>query len=175
MFRINLILLLLLSTRFAVAEEWQVTKSQEGNFQIELPGEPEYSSRVIDNEAGKVKLHIFTLTETKSGIQVFMLMYNDFSDEVLKQKTTDQLLTDAADGVKQNFKGKLLSDKKITSDKIPGKEFDLTSTKNGRVMHIHWRLLLAKNRMYQIACMGIDKKVPDETVKRVRESFQLLK
>jgi hypothetical protein len=43
------------------------------------------------------------------------------------------------------------------------------------VTYISWRLLLAKNRMYQIGCVGVGKKVPAEIVKKIRESFQLLR
>ena len=173
MFRFQLAILLLVSTQFAAADEWKKTISQEGNFKIQLPGESKYSSSNLDTNLGMIKLHMF-MTVIDSGNTVYMVMYNDYPDELFKMKSTDQILADAAGGVVRNVKGKLQSETKITYGKLPGKDLELTITEKDKVIYVSWRLLLSKNRLYQIACANTGKKLPAETVKKVMKSFQLL-
>ncbi len=174
MLHLKIITLLLISAPFSVADDWKETKSQEGNFKAQMPSESRYQANEIETELGKIKIHMFIAT-SDSGNEAYMLMYNDYPDELFKTKTIDQILADAADGAVENVKGKLQSESKVTHAKFPGKDLEATATADDQVTYISWRLLLVKNRMYQIGCVGVGKKVPAETIKKMKESFELLR
>lgn len=170
MLRIHLTLLFCFSCQFALADEWVETKSDKGKFTIQLPGK---TSHVV-KDVGSIKLHIFFVS-ADMGNTAYMVMYSNISETVLKNKTTDQILDDAVKGAVRSFKGKLSSEKSIVYAGSPGRDFVAATKTKGTTTTIKWRILLVKKRMYQIGCVGVGKKVPDEKVDKIRASFKLLK
>lgn len=158
----------------AFADQWEKTISQEGNFSVMLPGVSEYRAQNVETEIGKITIHMF-LVEADKGNTAFMLMYSDYPEALFDKKSVDQVLDDAAAGAVRNVKGKLQSKSNITYQKLPGRDLTATTSSGSRMTFITWRLLLAKNRMYQIGCVGVGKKVPEEVVKKINESFRLLR
>ena len=61
------IVLMLLSTACVHAEDWKKTKSQEGNFQVLMPIDAEYSTLDVETDIGVVKTHLFQSFKTMAN------------------------------------------------------------------------------------------------------------
>ena len=168
------IVLMLLSTACVHAEDWKKTKSQEGNFQVLMPIDAEYSTLEVETDIGVVKTDLFQ-SFNNDGKQVFMVTYSDYGQEIFKTKISAQILKGAMENTYKNGKGELLSHTDIRFGDYPGKEYLILKVNKGTKIYLHWRIVLKDDRLYQIGALSVDQKMPTEIVKKYRDSFSLLR
>lgn len=136
-----------LTVALLLAADDTATKVQEfapkgGRFTIQMPGNPEEQTNKVNTVAGPIEVHMFTVSPDRSTL--YGVGYGDSA--VMNTKPESDILDGARDGVVRNVKGKLDSEKKITIDKYPGRDF-LVVIKGGVVRE---RAYLVKDRLYQV-------------------------
>ncbi len=115
------VLFLLLGVSLQAAE-WSETKSQEGNFKASFPAEAQYFSQDLDTEQGKLKMHFFA-AETDGGQVAYMVMYNDYSAEHVRNTGAATLLKNAQGGALKSIDGKITKEEEIMLGGHAGRQF----------------------------------------------------
>jgi hypothetical protein len=163
-------LLLLAFVPAVVAEEWKETRSKEGRFKVKFPGDPVKQQQQVPTQLGNLTMHTFAV-ETDGGSQAFMVMYNDYPADQIKNSNTDDLLKACKGGVLSSSNGKVKKDRNITLSGNPGMEFTFSGDSGGRPIECAWRIFLVKNRLYQVAILRFNNAPAEDDVKKFFESF----
>lgn len=157
----------------AQAQEWKETKSKEGNFKASFPTEAAAGSQDVPTALGKIKMYTFA-SETNGGKVAFLVMYNDYPLGKLELADQEKLLRDARDGAIGKAQGKIKTDTEIKLGKHPGRDFQFTGKYQEMSVDAEWRLYMVGTRLYQLAAIGIEMPVPQESIKKFFASFALL-
>lgn len=159
----------------AVADEWQETKSQEGNFRVLMPGETNYLPQDVDGADGrKIKLHVFAV-ETEDGALAWLTFYNDYTEEHVRDTGATTILRNSQKGALESANATLTKESEIVLGEHPGREFRFTGESDGQPYRGVWRLYLVNNRLYQLGLIAVDKPLPEESVAKYFGSFELLR
>ena len=159
----------------AAADDWEVTKSQEGNFKAELPGEATYSSQDQPTDAGTVQLHMYVY-ESEEGDTAYIAMYTDFPKGLSDAADPNALLDGAREGAVGSVGGQLVKEEKVKFGKYPSRILTIEGEQDGTEMVIRQRLILVGNRLYQqIVASSKEDPAPEEDVRKFYKSFELLR
>jgi hypothetical protein len=153
--------------RHKVPAGWRKFESKRGTFSVMFPDVPIETTKKLRTEIGNVASTRFTVV---AGTSVtYDVMYNDYPKAGIA-KVNPQLLLDAArDGLLNQTKGRLVSDKHIVLGAVPGRDQEILGADGTR----YWaRLVLAGNRMYQL--MAIARPPATADTQTFFDSFQLL-
>ena len=164
--------LLGLSLVACAAQDWKEHNSKEGRFKAKFPGDPVTQQQQIPTAAGNLTMYMHAV-ERDSGNQAFMLMYNDYPAETIRNSKAEDLLKACKDGVLQSASGKTSKEREIKIDGHPGMEFSFDGNSGGRDMKCSWRIYLVKNRLYQLAVLRFGQETPAADVKQFFDSFAL--
>lgn len=159
------VLTLFLAPAFA-EEKAEEFKSEAGRFSIVFPSKPEELKRSAITPAGMLDIYLFTAREEK---KLYILGYLDYPEATVKELGPDAVLESNRDSFVETVKGKLLTDKKLTLDGNPGREFTVEAPNT----KFQLREFLVRNRLYQVVAGAPDIEAPE--VKRFQDSFKLLK
>ena len=133
--------------------------SPEGSgFSILLPGTPEYKTEAYTNGSAEFVSHIYTFDE---GYASYLVSYMDYPDAVL-EADPQVVLNGYRDGAVANVKGKLFSEKVITLNGYPGKEFTIVIG----TQYMYTKVYLVNKRLYSVMAMG-------QGYRQVVDSFNL--
>ena len=113
------LLVALLFAYSAQTTQWETVS--ESGFTVRMPGKPSKRTQSMDTAVGKIQLT--TLAAEKGG-EAFIVGYNDFPDSpAVRDRDPEELLNNARDGAVRTVNGKVTSEKAITMNGHPGKEF----------------------------------------------------
>jgi hypothetical protein len=140
--------------------------SKEGGFSVKLPEEPKTSSQDVDTDVGKVTMYAFTV-ETNSGNTAYMVLYSDFPTIPDPANAIDR----AINGQVTNFKGTIVTDKKVTLNGWPGRTVRIESADVIVLSSVY----LAGNRLYQVMFLtGKGDTIPADALE-FQSTFEITK
>lgn len=140
------ILSILFALSFSACKKEYVYTDVDGNFSVNFHDAPTITVDSFDTELGKVRLHSYMSEISLTKAQ--MVTYSDYPVE-------SQYIKDPYDFIKGAKEGALSSlgiveiekDERIELNGIPGVD---VMGNNGKDLHMHYKLFLFENRMYQI-------------------------
>ena len=113
------LLVALLFAYSAQTTQWE-TVSEDG-FTVKMPGKPSKKTQSMDTMVGELQLT--TLVAEKGGA-AFIVGYNDFPDTpTARERDPEELLNNARAGAVEKVNGRVTSEKALTMNGHPGKEF----------------------------------------------------
>ncbi len=169
---LSALLVLALLANTALAEDWQETKSYEGNFKIQMPGEPKYSSSPVEGSEN-VSIHTFAAS-LKNGEPTYMLIYNDYPQSLFATKTADKILDDICQVVISSVTEPKATKSVIRLWDFPGRNLEIDAKNGDDNVYSAWRVFLVNKRLYQVGIVRIGKPINDEDKKKYFGSFALL-
>ncbi len=157
---VGLILLMVLVSPHATAEEV---------FMVKFPKTFPVPTRMLeaDGVGGRY------VTSKDRGAQVCMVAWNRIPDAVLKKKTAEQILNDAAKGGVGQFEKLLERVTPISLQGHPGRYIERQSLQNGMDVFFVDKVIYKKPRLYQVVYIGTrkaDMRAPE--VQHFLESFR---
>jgi hypothetical protein len=160
---------------FKLAEEfaWQETTSAIGQFKVQLPGPPIVINKMVPSPSGNTKVFLY-ITELKASNVSFGVGYSDSSKELVQTKGLEKTLEDSVQGVTTVRGTKVEKSTKIMLGNYPGREVQLTVSRDGQVYYGNYRFYLVENRLYHVDGMGVGRPASAELLQKVQSSFALL-
>jgi hypothetical protein len=152
------VVVLLAVTADGTQAKWKEFTWAEGKCAILLPGTPKERKNAL---------------ELIEGEGIYLLSYHDIKG--LKEGGEDlvkKIFDGTRDELLKSFGGKLLSEKKLTLGKHPGRELQVEVKALG-VYRV--RVYLVGERMYQIIVMGPKALTDSKETEKLLESFKLTK
>jgi hypothetical protein len=174
---IQLLLLIAFSSCSQSEKEIYKTKSgnyasKPGNFIVYFPTEPKLT--VIDNKIGTDEFKIKHFRSTLGADKIFSLEYFDYPDYLLKNRETDNILSESVKNMSNKLGDKfyLTQEKFLTQKGIRGKYF-VSELKNefvekGIEGYAEGIIFLEKNRIYTQMFMGVDNNHTIDFIKSFR-------
>lgn len=153
----------------AEAQKGHKLSSEEGGFFIIFPGEPSYSVEDVKTAVGKLKMHTYLYEESSDA--AYMVAYIDYPEDLVEESDNDVLLDAALEGALSSWGIDIENADKETTwhDGFKG---IFTNEKNGDT-HAAYEVILAENRLYQIAILQYGKSIPKKTLSSFYDSFKL--
>jgi len=143
---------------------WQEFTSQEGNFAVLMPGTPTKQEPV---SAGGLEVHNYTALQNGTA---YVVGYNLFSVNLLKQLTIEQTLDFVVKGMIGQANGKLISSSNIKLQNYAGKEIKI----EGNNLFFQGQIFVVKQRVYYVL---VASKTDPSSIKENKmffSSFRLL-
>jgi hypothetical protein len=125
----------------AQAKQWQLVKSAEGKFTVNMPCKPVIETQPADNNA-EVAAQVYHSCSNETGR--FVVTYSDF-DMVLDSKS---MLDAYSEGTVSG--GTLISKKPLLLGRIPGRELVLSSCDENAAIVYKWHIYHVGKRIYAI-------------------------
>jgi hypothetical protein len=152
-----------------VRDGWTTFTSEADDFSVDMPGEPETSTRSMDSAVGELTFHFFQLTK---GSAFYAVSYNDYPAEMTAEDLdTDNVLENGLEATAQGSEAQNVQ--RIEVDGNPGVEGEATVQETN---HVWYKGILVKNRFYQLVVVApeADKGEFGSEARRFTESFKLL-
>lgn len=160
---------------YAAAEEVKeessanIFSSKDGRFKINFSGEPKESSDIISTEAGDIEMT--TYLYEKSVTEAYMVAYNDYPSELVKNTSIDVMLDGAKDGSSSSMGITIFDlEENLKIEGNPGRHFK----GNNGSYYVEYKLFLKGNRLYQIAIIRDGSYATEERTKDFFGSFKLI-
>ena len=144
-----------------------------GNFSIRFPGKPKESTPTAKTKNGELEVEVHIATFANSDGNAYMVSYSDLPDASRQEGEPGFALPRRRRGRKGTDGGrvnpKLLE---FGPDKLPGRilEFDRASNQ-----HVKMWVILAGNRLFQVAVVGSSKFCESKDATTFLESFKVMK
>ena len=162
-----MITILALLPVMAGAQKAYKLSSDEGKFFILLPGEPDYSVEDVETAVGSLKMHTWLYEESDDA--AYMMAYIDYPADMVDEADNDDLLDAALEGALGSWGVNLKKVKKETRWH-GGYKGIFTNESNGDT-HTAYEVILAENRLYQIAILQYGKPISKKTISSIYDSF----
>lgn len=143
--------------------------SEQGSFYIIFPGEPTYSAEDVQTAVGNLKMHTYLFEESNDA--AYMVAYIDYPDDLVEESDNDVLLEAALEGALSSW-GIDIEEAKKETTWHSGYKGIFCNEKNGDT-HAAYEVILAENRLYQIAILQYGKSIPKKTLSTFYDSFEL--
>jgi hypothetical protein len=171
----KLLLFALLCACLAFTFEWETVT--EGGFTAQMPATPTRQVQSIDTSSGKIDVTI--LAATKGG-EAFLIGYNDVPASVAAAADPKTILDNARDGAVRKVNGKVTSEREISIEGHPGKEFTgdgAAPSKNGGkpdegtfTERVYW----VSPRLYQVLNVRPKGSALSDDAQKFLDSFKLV-
>jgi hypothetical protein len=150
--------------------DWQTFTSPEGDFSVDMPGNPVADNQESSTDQGSITVHLYTV---RIGNSDYIVAYSDYPEGMIAATGVQAFLDDIRNNAINNTKGKLLAEETIELNGNPGRSLRVESPDGTGIAQA--RMLLVGNRLYQV--FVATEKVNAETadVQRFLNSFTLLK
>ena len=145
---------------------WREFQIPAGRFKVLMPGVPKTSRQTIRTEIGNVAATRYTATDAANV--TYDVLLNDYPKAGVSRANPQKLLDSARDGLIYQTKGRIVSDRRITLAKFPGRDLEITDTEG---MHYRARLLWVDYRLYQVMTVTPGRPRPDANL--FFDSFQI--
>jgi hypothetical protein len=159
--------MLLLVTLGCGRLDWKKFESTEGRFSVDLPGAPKEDQQKIPTPAGVLEQRSYLV---KGDTHAFGVMYADYPPNIVTPGATDTLLDGAVDGAAKGVGGTANTRRPVTVSGHPGRAFE-TPTNQG--YDYDARMVLVKNRLYQLVITSRPGVLKPEDKARFFESFNV--
>jgi regulation of enolase protein 1 (concanavalin A-like superfamily) len=153
-----------LTTRLHAADSaWEVVRSKLGDFTIELPTKPDVNeSRVRKGVGGNVKT-VLLGCKTEAGIYI---VYKVILPTAIVKGSEDDELDAERDSLVKEWKGKLMSERRIRAGEKVGRDFTVRGKpeKDEGVLTIRVREYLSDKSVYLMAVVSRpNRELPDDS------------
>ncbi|MEE4255506.1 MAG: hypothetical protein V2I47_00565 [Bacteroidales bacterium] len=165
---ITLLVIAMLPLISIAQKDYELT-SEQGNFYIIFPGEPTYSVEDVETAVGKLKMHSYLFEESNEA--AYMVAYIDYPDDLVEESDNDVLLEAALEGALSSW-GIDIEEVKKETRWHSGYKGIFCNEKNGDT-HAAYEVILAENRLYQLAILQYDKPIPRKSLDTFYDSFEL--
>jgi hypothetical protein len=153
----------------ANAQEGYELVSEQGHFSIIFPGEPTYSVEDVETAMGKLKMHTYLFEESIDA--AYMVAYIDYPDDLVEESDNDILLEAALEGALGSW-GIDIDEVKRETTWHSGYKGIFCNEKNDDT-HAAYEVILAENRLYQLAILQYGKPIAKKTLSTFYDSFEL--
>ncbi len=156
----------------ASADGWHTFKSEEGRFSVELHGELDMRSNPSQKRILGDLLNQVTARLPAGGCVTVT-----WGDVVSSSSpdTLHEMFNAVQDGLVAMMSGSVRSERAITLQGFPGREFAVYGTHDGKFGTIWTRCYIAGRRYYQINWVKVGaQSAPSPNANRVFDSFKLL-
>lgn len=150
--------------KLAASSRWVSYTSPDGGYAVTLPGKPVESTRTTRGPSGPIELR-FVATQAMDGSGAYGVGYLDYPASARGQRDAESRL----DAMTHAFPGQMLSNRVITVDGHPGREFSVRRTKGVTTM----RVFLVRQRLYELIATSPEG-AGAETLATFLNSFRLL-
>lgn len=159
-----LLLFPLAAVQTAAAQQWQTYSYPADGFSISAPGEPVATMEKVEGSVGTVQMHNYLLDMGTAAL------YASTSEDAIQPNADpDEALKGAEKGAVSDFKGRLVSERKIALGSYPGVEMEADSDS----AHFTARIYIVRSRLYlTLVVSAPGRPYPDAT--RFLDSFRLL-
>lgn len=175
--RYRLFALLSMAALAAVAactqSDWRELAVSDAGFRVLMRGEAHYVRQDLDTPAGKMSAHLYSSDRPDS---YFAVGYSDYPLALIVGARPEQVFAGVRDTWVRRIEGKLISsDRELSlAGKYPGMEFIAEGKTKGADTFVQARLYLVEQRLFQVIAMGRKNEVPQGTVNRYLNSFELI-
>ncbi len=154
----------------AATAQWKSFTPAKGGFTITMPGQPTERTQTLDTPAGNISTYFYS-SSSNGGKVNYTVSYVDLPKGV-SEMPANLLLEAIASGLTGDERVKVLSEKVITLDNHPGREFKIESPTKSIVRH---RAYLVNQRVYQVVAEvpAAEESTLGKEVERFLESFKL--
>ncbi len=159
---------------------WITFTAPDSSFTVRLPEEPEVQNETVPTEAGDLEMAMYL---TESDDRMVMLSHNGFPASVAEliaagdDTFVQGLLDGGRDGAVSNVGVALQDEKQITVAGFPGREFtfsvDSSAARTGEAMTGFARVILTKDRLYQLISLTTADETNPAAVQAFFDSFLL--
>lgn len=159
---------------------WVTFSAPDGSFSVRLPGEPETQIETVPTDAGDIEVAMYL---AESSDRMTMVAHNGFPVAVAEVIATgdetviQSMLDSGRDGAVSNVSGTLQDEKQITVSGFPAREFtfsvDASASPTGDAITGIARVILVKDRLYQLISMTTADETDPAVVQAFFESLQL--
>jgi len=153
----------------AAAQAWKKYTSAESGFSVTVPGTPKYEKRTTNSQAGALVLHNYSVARENDTI-AYLVNRTDYPAAISDANSPERLLDLARDGQINSLQAKIRSEKRLKVSGYPARELIFDSA---RGLTGHARLVLAKNRLYQVLGLATQGKARGAQLGRFVTSFAL--
>lgn len=156
---------LLLCVTTASAQEWKSIKPEGMGLSIEMPGDPQPNTQVLDLPTGKIEIVIYVLETPRGSYYVNSMTI----PENAPAGTNEERLKKARNGAIRHSGGKLVKESNIMLDGNSGIQLLIEGPMKD---FAHSRVFLVGNRIVQAVAVT-DSKDASPDVKRFLDSLKL--
>jgi hypothetical protein len=171
-----LVLVLVICCSFA-GSEWITIEKKNIGFKISFPRMPEETTKDVDTEIGKLKMHILLCDQSKRNDdnQLYGLIYSDYPDNVISSNSWESMIdtffNNAIRGAAANMNGEVLNVVKATYKTYPGRQIKISFAGGQGIMHM--KMFLVKSRMYIMEAGCEKSKDNNPAIEEFFKSFEL--
>ena len=165
---IALVLALAVQTAGGSAGAWDLVTSDSLGFAVEFPGKPEYNEQ--SDDLGNGRTGMIRTYAVKSPAAAYDVTIWDLPEEATAPENVSQFLDNFRERNLDSISAKLRIETKIEIGGHPAR--DVTAD----VMGMVWRgrMVVARNRLYQIVAIISKNAEQSETTEKYLASFKLL-
>lgn len=160
---------LLLCVLAACGVRWQPLHSDDGGFEISIPGKPVRTSHRSETPVGNIDLTTFTV-KLDDGRTAYMVAYNDYPSAMIKGADREAILDRAVGGALASG-SHLVSKEPITLQRFPGRQVRAT-IRDG--LEYKSRFYLVRERLYQVSVVSSTGDRAESDHQKFFDSFHLL-
>jgi len=161
-------LLTLVFTSMTIMAPQKLFKSKGGKFTIMFKAKPAESSENVETAVGNIKMYMFMHEE--SGTKAYMVAYCDYPADIIKDADPYVLLNGSKGGVVEQFQAEISSEKESMFMGHPCIDFEA----GGETYFTAYKLVLVKNRLYQVGILQNGEKVTAMDREAFIGSFKLI-
>jgi len=162
-----LILVLAMLPVMAQAQSGYKLTSIKGKFFIMFPGEPDYSVEDVETAVGQLKMYTYLYEESDDA--AYMVAYIDYPEDMVEESDNDVLLNAALDGALGSWGIDVEKAKKETTWHEGYK--GIYTRESNDDTHTVYEVILAENRLYQIAILQYGKSISKKSISSFYDSF----
>lgn len=153
----------------ANAQKGHKISSEEGRFFIIFPGEPSYTVEDVKTAVGKLKMYTYLYEE--SSEVAYMVAYIDYPADMVEESDNDVLLEAALEGALSSW-GIDINEAEKETTWHSGFKGIFCNEKNGDT-YAAYEVILAENRLYQIAILQYGKSISKKSLSAFYDSFEI--
>jgi hypothetical protein len=148
---------------------WMEFKGKEGGFTVLMPGKPREIQQAVRTPTGTIDVTLYAV-ERRGGEASYAVGFAEFPEQSVATGTVGRRLDIARDGAVAQAKGTLISEKRISIDKYPGRELRIDVESKSNVLT---RFYAVKNKLYQLVVAGTREQVDSKDTEKFFDSFKL--
>lgn len=159
---------------------WITFTAPDGSFTVRMPEEPTVDEQTVTTEAGDIQIGMYGVEQSNSMV---MVSHNGFPQSIVDllaagdETVIKSMLDGGRDGAVANVKGTFQSERDVTVNGFPGREFTFTidganSPTGGPVLGTA-RVILTKDRLFQLIALEAQDKADAALVQNFFDSFQI--
>jgi hypothetical protein len=149
--------------------DWVEVRPDDAGFSIRMPAEPVERTQPVETTGDPIALRMYVL---EHGGFSYMVSFSDLAEEVLAERTLEQMLDGARDGVVASIGGEIIDESAISLGGHHGRNVVLQDSTGELTLQI--RLLLVGTRLYQFGVVIPREHRSSGEIKRFLDSFALL-